>query len=269
MYKGFNVKITREFFEDKYEKYHSIGKKVKLTNKITAHEILKKYIHDDILDGTEIEDEWFKKMNSDIFISYSHNDSDLVTAFAGWLKSEFNLNVFFDEIIWKEADDLLYEIDKKYCINEDKKTFSYEKRNLSTSHVHSMLTVSILKTIDLAESVMFINTKESIPIAKDYIEDGKNYTMSPWLYQELTIVNNIQVRDLKYYRKNLILESSKEIKSYQKLEIKYEVDLKKLNELNEINLVKWKNDYAMNKYLDKEANALDVLYKLIGNIEAQ
>ena len=55
--------------------------------------------------------------------------------------------------------------------------------------------------------------------------------MSPWLYQELSIVNNIQIKELKYYRRNLILEHSKEIKLYQNLNVKYEADLRKLIKL--------------------------------------
>ena len=71
-----------------------------------------------------------------------------------------------------------------------------------------------------------INTNNS-----KVIEGDKNYTMSPWLYQELSIVNNIQIKELKYYRRNLILENSKEIKSYQNLNVKYEADLRKLIKL--------------------------------------
>lgn len=263
MYKGFNINITKEFFEDEYNKYHTIGEKLKINSETTAYDILNKYIMDDIIDGNKIEDEWFKKQRADIFISYSHNDVDLVKTFAGWINKKFGLTVFFDEALWGKADDLLYEIDKKYCLNEDKSTYSYEKRNLSTSHVHSMLTVSIMKMIDLSECIFFINTEESIPITQKVIEGDKNYTMSPWLYQELSIVNNIQIKELKYYRRNLILENSKEIKSYQNLNVKYEADLRKLIKLKQEYLIKWKNAFEMEKYFQGDKNALDILYKLI------
>ena len=224
MYKRFNINIAKEFFGEKFSEYYKIGENLKLNNEKNAKDVLDKYIVDDIIDGTKLEDEWFKKMKADIFISYSHNDIELVKAIAGWLNKEFGLNIFFDEAIWGQADELLHEIDNKYCLNENKQTYSYEKRNLSTSHVHTMLSVSILKMIDLAECVFFINTKESIPIAKDVIENGKNYTMSPWIYQEITMANNIQIKDKKYYRKNLILEHSKQIEPQQELKIKYETD---------------------------------------------
>ena len=62
---------------------------------------------DDIIDGNKIEDELFKKQRADIFISYSHNDVDLVKTFAGWINKKFGLTVFFDEAKWGKADDLL------------------------------------------------------------------------------------------------------------------------------------------------------------------
>ncbi len=36
-----------------------------------------------------------KKQRADIFISYSHNDVDLVKTFAGWINKKFGLTVFF------------------------------------------------------------------------------------------------------------------------------------------------------------------------------
>lgn len=105
MYKGFNINITKEFFEDEYNKYHTIGEKLKINSETTAYDILNKYLMDDIIDGNKIEDEWFKKQRADIFISYSHNDVDLVKTFAGWINKKFGLTVFFDEALWGKADD--------------------------------------------------------------------------------------------------------------------------------------------------------------------
>lgn len=259
MYKGFNINIAKEFFGKKFAEYYKIGESLKLNNEKNAKDVLDKYIVDGIIDGTKLEEEWFQKMKADIFISYSHKDIELVKAIAGWLNKEFKLNVFFDEAIWGQADELLYEIDNKYCLNENRQTYSYEKRNLSTSHVHAMLTVSILKMIDLAEAVFFINTKESIPMAKEIMKSGKNYTMSPWLYQEITMVNNIQKKDLKYYRRNLIFEHSKKVELYQDIKVKYEADLNKLINLNEENLKRWERDC----YYKYEYSSLDLLYNLI------
>lgn len=44
---------------------------------------------DGSIDGTNLSDEWFQKIQSDIFISHSHNDENLAYALAGWLKDTF------------------------------------------------------------------------------------------------------------------------------------------------------------------------------------
>ena len=49
MYKGFNINITKEFFEDEYNKYHTIGEKLKINSETTAYDILNKYLMDDRL----------------------------------------------------------------------------------------------------------------------------------------------------------------------------------------------------------------------------
>lgn len=57
----------------------------------------------------------FAKDHYDIFISYSHNDEDLILAIAGMLGKEFNLNVFVDAFYWGSTDRLLKEIDDIKC----------------------------------------------------------------------------------------------------------------------------------------------------------
>lgn len=259
MYRGFDLRIIKDFFGDKFDEYHLIGSAMIKKDKESVRELLSKYIKDGIIDGNRVEDELFKKEKADIFISYSHNDADLVKAIAGWLNSELGLKVFFDEVLWGQADDLLRKIDEKYCLNEDGNTFSYPKRNFSTSHVHSMLAVSIMKMIDLSECILFINTDESIPKIEEQIE-GKSYTMSPWIYLELSIINKIQIKNPEVYRRKKILEYSQ---SNQKLKVKYEADFSRLTNLETEMLKKWKERFSMGKCLNKDIHALDILYRLI------
>ena len=70
---------------------------------------------------------------------------------------QFNLNVFVDTFYWGSADDLLKEIDDIKCKNSDG-TYDYQKRNITTSHVHAMLTSAIMQVMDLSEIVIFVNT---------------------------------------------------------------------------------------------------------------
>lgn len=59
------------------------------------------------------------------------------------------------------------KIDDKYCVSYiNKENYDYKKRNYSTSHVHTMLTVALSKMIDKTECIFFINTPESLNISE-------------------------------------------------------------------------------------------------------
>ena len=70
----------------------------------------------DKIDGTKMQENWFPKVDADIFISHSHKDENLAKGLAGWLYKEFGLEAFIDSCVWGYANDLLLEIDKKYCL---------------------------------------------------------------------------------------------------------------------------------------------------------
>ena len=109
----------------------------------------------EVLDGKKLSESWFKTIESDVFISHSHNDAELAYALAGWLKKEFNLDVFLDEVVWGSADDLLRKLDKEYCYQPETSTYNYMKRNFTTSHVHAMLSTAIQSVMDNSEAVFF------------------------------------------------------------------------------------------------------------------
>lgn len=70
------------------EYYISIGKQRIKDLKEDAEPELEKFIlADGSIDGTNLSDKWFQKIQSDIFISHSHNDENLAYALAGWLKT--------------------------------------------------------------------------------------------------------------------------------------------------------------------------------------
>lgn len=56
-------------------------------------------------------------------------------------------------------NDLLREIDEKYCRHSNGTSFDYDKRNYSTSHVHMMLSIALSRMIDKCESVFFLNSE--------------------------------------------------------------------------------------------------------------
>lgn len=248
MDKAFNFKIKEEFFDN--DEYKNIGEQIVLKSKEKSLDVLKKYIDTEskILDGQAIQKEWFYTAQSDVFISYSHNDEKLVETLVGWLQQEFKLKVFLDEAVWGCADKLLKEIDNKHCFCEDKKRYDYKKRNFSTSHVHAMLTTAIMKAIESSKCVIFINTNHSLPIAKDVIT---NYTLSPWLYEEL-VFTDLMLKQIE--KEKVITEGAFEAKN---LQIAHSVPMERLITLNEKILKEW-----LEIYLKRKENPLELLYKM-------
>src|SRR5574344_1933956 len=164
MYRGFNLLLEDNCFDrDLFKTLQEICSesishlKAKVIEKISSFAD-----EDDSLDGSKMQENWFPKIKADIFISHSHNDEDL--ALAGWLKETFGVTAFIESCVWGYVNKLLKKIDDVYCFNGNH-SYSYEKRNYSTSHVHMMLSVALTQMIDNTECLFFLNTPNSlIPI---------------------------------------------------------------------------------------------------------
>jgi hypothetical protein len=199
MYRGF--KLTIADYEKDFNNFYLIGKKILEEQKNTTQKVLKDYIDSDgILNFNLIEKDWFPTIDSHIFISHSHKDEKLAVSLTGYLYKNFNLKCFVDSLIWEYSNDLLKEIDKKYCLLENKKTYDYDKRNISTSYVHNVLLMALTKMIDKTECLLFLNTPSSISITN--IINNEEYTFSPWLYSELKISEIIRKPFLDRIKQN-------------------------------------------------------------------
>lgn len=255
MFKGFNLK-TQQSFQNYYDignqMYHNIKKEVKGN--------IDKYVCEDgSLNGTEIQSDWFPQINADIFISHSHKDEDLAIGLAGWLYNEFGLVSFIDSCVWGYSNQLLRKIDDIYCLNNDStSSYSYEKRNYSTSHVHMMLSMALAMMIDKTECIFFLNTSNSTCSTKDTI---KNETNSPWIYSEIITTKVIRKKNLSNGRmEKLEIIIKKALNEYAQLNLHYDLDFKHLYALNDKDLVKWQSSIVT-----KGTESLDDLYKLIMN----
>lgn len=210
--------------------------------------------------GEELINAVFPTFRRNVFISHSHDDKNLTYAVAGLLKKFFDLTVFIDEYFWGSANGLLKYIDKKHC-KIGNNLYSYENRNLTTSHVHTMLSTAIMRAIDQCELILFLGTDNSaIPDIDEKFEKGE-YTMSPWIYQEISFASLLPSRDWEWYRGD-----NKEKVEIIKESCNIAYELPPMVELNSEDLVLWKKEYNNHRNsMPQYYNALNYLYKIKKN----
>lgn len=270
MFTAFNLKIDLKDFQN-VDKYIEIGKQQKNDlNKIAQQELDDFLLSDDIISGEKLSESWFKTVDSDIFISHSHNDTDLAYALAGWLKEEFDLDVFLDEVVWGSADKLLKKLDKKYCYQEASKTYNYNKRNLTTSHVHAMLSTAIQSVMNNSEVIFFLNTEESFPKISDVLNENSEFTLSPWIYQEVLNAKLLRPIDWTDYRIKRTLSHSLYESAERSLRIAYKTPVNDFTVLDFATLSKWHKKYLeiINKplgrlFIGTNNHPLNELYDIV------
>lgn len=250
MYRGFNVAIKEYNKEDYLAGLRLFVKTRKLTIKQ-----LDNYIGvDGIIRGSELENDWFKEIDSHIFISHSHTDKKIAISLAGYLFKKHKIKCFIDSCVWGYSNDLLYQIDNLYCKKTYHNTYDYDKRNSSTSHVHILLSAALHKMIEKCESLFLLNTPNSIR-ASDII----NETYSPWIYSEILTSKLIE----KKIPPRRLIGSGRGAETFseteylnESLKIKYSLDLNHLANLSEQEIMHWgqKSSYS-------PENALDILYE--------
>lgn len=250
MFVGFNLSslaMTPEcenYYYDKGEKLFT-----KETKEDFSH--LGSYIiKTDTLSADLISKDWFPQVNAQIFLSHSHRDQHIVTAFAGWLKKEIGVDAFIDSWAWGYCDDLIQKMQHTYI-----KTPNAFIR----SHVYMILSTALAKMIDRTECFIFINTQQSINI-KDIVTNG---TSSSWIYHELLMSNLIRHKSLECHagRPKPLQES---------LQISYNVNdyINSLHNLTVKDIEDWKDIVEDSKkclpfYNDFTAtDAMDILYEM-------
>lgn len=255
MFVTFDTKIeNKEIFND----YLELGRTIFTQNQKSIHDELDEYLlNDDVIDGDAISQNWFPIIKSDIFISHSHLDEDYVIAFAGWLKAKFNLNAFVDSCVWGYSNKLLKCLDNNYFKNGDD-TFDYQKRNVSTSHVHMMLNVALMKMMDRCECIFFINTPNALPIV-DNIKNTES-TLSPWIYSEVEMTRYL--REQRPQRNGYLNSINAEFQlEHSELKIEYKVNKTHMKKIDDKGLEVWLSECSNYEH------PLDTLYKQIHKIE--
>lgn len=253
MYRGFNLEIS-DTIDDNFS---SKGKQDKDQ---MFEEMKERLIHfisvDGVIDGNKVIEDWFPVIECDIFLSHSHKDEAKAIALAGLLYENFGLKTFIDSTVWGFSDVLLKYLDDKYCKHENGTSYSYEKRNFSTAHVHLMLNSALNKMIDSCEAVLFLNTPNSIS-ASDTISES---TRSPWIFSELATTQIIRKKTPQRLKQETRTFSSKESLNESvraQLSIEYQVELSHFTKLDLYDIKNW-----INRAKYSTENPLDILYSL-------
>jgi hypothetical protein len=254
MYRGFNLKIPDEFnFPDLIKESKKI---LEATNQSIKKTLNHYILNNGSLDGNKIIEDWFPEMDFKIFLSHSHKDEEKAMIIAAILYKKFNILTFIDSSIWGYSNELLREIDNKYCLHENGENYDYDKRNFSTTHVHLMLSTALNKMIDNSECLFFLNSPNSISISTDISQK----TNSAWIYSEIATSKIIRKKTPDRLKQKTVLFSTDKIKALDesnqnRLSVEYELELSHLTDLNIEDLLKWLKTPA-----NSEENALDNLY---------
>ena len=267
MFSGYELKISKQFFGNKFNEYKVRGEKHLDTQKAEFKEEITDYILDEEIDGSKISNDWFPTMNADIFLSHSHEDKALACALAGWLNEKFGLRCFIDSNVWGWSDKILEKLNDKYShkkeISNGGFLYDYKCGCRVSQHVNVMLSVALLKMIDNVESVIFLNTDHSVSV---FDEDQISSTYSPWIYTEIICTKYVQKKPLIVYRNYLTLKHnyyfeqifSENIQQKNDIKISYMLPLTHLKKLDEQLLKIWENEYNQSI---KTEYAMDILYK--------
>lgn len=248
MYKGYNLKLDWES-----PGHYEIGNQLYNDTNAQIRSTLKNFISaNGIVQATKLQENWFPQINADVFISHSHKDRDMAIALAGLLSHHCKLNVFIDSCIWGHADELLKEIDNIFCHNDENDTYFYEKRNISTSHVHMMLSTALTMMMDRSECLFFLNTPNSIQ-SKEIMAR----TVSPWLYAELSMSKLIRQRKLSEYRKEFAKSRVENKTLSEDFHFEYDISLDHLQKLSGSELHSWIKNIGI-----EDDYPLDGLYEL-------
>ena len=163
------------------------------------NEVFDDYKNGAILDGDSLQKLFFPtetKQKYRIFISHSSKDSEDIKMLANVFENTYNLPCFVDWMVWGNIEKLQEKVDWELCRHTEKQgggtTYSYADRNYTTAHTHAMLSMALLDMIDQCDICLFVSSENST-LPKANFGDIK--TLSPWIYEEISYMNHIAVRE--------------------------------------------------------------------------
>lgn len=273
MFKSFKFneldRLARYFDSSTHINYKHIGKGIFENDKNLIKKSIEQFYigsNKTMLDGNKIMKEWFPEVKSHVFISHSHADIDKIYELAGFLNHHFGIKAFIDSSIWGYADELLRMIDDDYCYKTDSQTYTYEKRNVTTSNVYLMLLNSLQSMIDNTECILFVETPNSVKKIPEQISEK---TYSPWIFSELNMIDVIRTKIPKRLSKQQFEKrASESIQLSESLQIVYEISdqLKRIDDLYFNDIIQWNRNFKSQSNNSAETS-LDKLYEIKGVIK--
>lgn len=260
MYKGFQVELNQNFTPFRrrsFDTYVTEGRRRMRSQSNDIKDVLSDFIRNNgDIDGKLLSESWFQAINSHVFLSHSHADEDLAIAFSQWLYEAFGLRVFIDSMVWGYADNLLKEIDDKWCLTDDKRHYRYSLRNRTTAFVHILLASALTQMMDKSESLIFLNTPNSI-----IPDPNSQETHSPWIYYELN--QSVSIR--KELARTRLFNQGGKVVLNESFSVALPATTSHLTNLTAKMLLEWKNVVDTNGYTKRPLASLDILYQLINN----
>ncbi|MDH4874401.1 hypothetical protein [Pseudomonas sp. BN515] len=250
MDRGFNLSINTGPYPVNFSKVNSY----KAANQKRVDNLAQLMIDKDTFDASLILDSLFPAVNADIFLSHSSKDENEAIQIALELQENCDLNVFIDSCIWGSIYDLLKAIDNKYCRREGNTTYDYDERNRSTAHVHMILTTALQRMIDQTDTIIFMNTDQSISLKHSV--NGEQKTLSPWIHMELNFSSLVRRRS----RYRMVVESKHALDgvvSNEQFKVAHDAPTNHLTPIAESQFRKWMLQ-ASNL---KGSKAIDHLYR--------
>lgn len=197
----------------------------------------------------------FPNGTPDVFLSHSHADINKAARLAREMEN-LGLKVFIDSEVWGSVFELLKKIDRKFCYQQDSKTFVYDKRNITTSNTFMILNSALIKMIDKAEVFMFVGSSNSLLFDSTEELLGKTKTYSPWIHSELLFSSMVRVKIPERFKLTVAIDEAL-VKSEASLESAqpkfiHPANTEHLKELSSTDLNSWincgkKRDAALNK----------------------
>ena len=224
-----------------------------------AQRIIMASSNNGVVEAAQLKDGFFPtnfRNKYQVFISHSHADIELVKKFANTLNAKFGVRCFVDSMVWGNMYEMLKELDEKYC-KTPPRGYDYDRRNMSTAHVHAMLSIALLEMIEQCECCIFVRSENStIPSLelKSISNDVK--TFSPWIYEEINYMNVLQPylsrqRRIMFSTRNQVVNESLE----HPVPVVHGLNLDKFTEINRWNMA-----------TNEDEPWLEYLYKQVGLI---